>query len=137
MLHSRFEEVDDKAEVGKKHPRDSDALDADVSMTSTSAKKANKKLKGESGSAVPVNTEAVPKANGEAKESKKEKKRKDKKKDKGDGKGDAEVTSGGEGKASKPGGTLKELNGGLKIKDVKVGTGKQAKAGNTVSMRYV
>ncbi|KAF8527762.1 hypothetical protein JB92DRAFT_2697771 [Gautieria morchelliformis] len=133
---SRFEEVEDKPTAGKKHPRDSDAT-ADASMASTSAKKANKKLKGESGSAVPVNTEAESKANGEATESKKEKKKKDKKKDKGDAKSDVEAQSGGEGTATKASSPLKMLSGGLQVKDVKVGTGKQAKAGNTVSMRYI
>ena len=138
-LFSRFEEVDDSVEAGKKRPRDSDAMEADVSMTSTSAKKANKKLKGESGSAVPVNTGSESKANGEANESgkEKEKKKRDRKKKKGEGKSDAEGPSEGESKAQKPSGTMKELGGGLKIKDVKVGTGKQAKAGNTVSLRCV
>lgn len=135
---SRFKEIEEIPTAGKKHPRDSDAMEADVSMTSTSAKKANKKQKGESGSAVPVTTEAEPKTEGEAKSTKKEKKKKEKKKDKEgkEGKSDVETPARGEGKASTTG-ALKELSGGLKIKDVKVGSGKQAKAGNTVSMRYV
>jgi len=38
--------------------------------------------------------------------------------------------------ASETGG-LKEMASGLKVKDVKIGAGPQAKKGNTVSMRYI
>ncbi|KAF8588630.1 hypothetical protein K439DRAFT_1384157 [Ramaria rubella] len=127
----RFEEIDETPAAGKKHARESDAMDADTSVNlSTSAKKSNKKLKAESGSAVPVTMNT----DGDAKpESKKEKKKKEKK-NKAEGKSDTES---GEAKEQKSGGTLKELGGGLKIKDVKVGSGKQAKAGNNVLMRYI
>lgn len=135
LIFSRFEEIeiDKKVSAGKKHPRESDATEADVSL-SGSAKKANKKLKSDGGSAAaaPLSTDA----NGESKpESNKEKKKKkrDKKKDKGEGKSDVE---GGDDAKPSVSSQVKELSGGLKIKDVKVGNGKQAKAGNTVSMRY-
>jgi len=126
-FHSRFEEIDDdapaeKPATGKKHPRESDAMETDAAAD----KKATKKQKAGDGSAVPLNGEAKPA------ESKKEKKKKEKEK-----KEKAESTSPEkkEGAEKKAGGELKELPGGLKVKDVKVGTGKQAKAGNTVSMR--
>ena len=40
-------------------------------------------------------------------------------------------------KEAQKGGELKTLPSGLQIKDIKVGTGPQAKAGNTISMRYI
>lgn len=125
---SRFEEIDDdaptqKSTAGKKHPRESDAMDTDAPVD----KKANKKQKAENGSAVPVTTEAKPAA-----ESKKDKKKKEKKE-----KTEGESSPAKEEKKEKAAAPMKELPGGLKIKDVKVGTGKQAKAGNTVSMRYI
>jgi len=68
---------------------------------------------------------------------KKRRRRGTKKKDKGDGKSDVGASSHEEAKALKSSSPMKDMAGGLKIRDVKVGTGKQAKAGNTVSMRYV
>lgn len=107
-------------------------------MTSPAGKNA-KKLKNESGAAVPVGeAKAEPKL-----ESKKEKKKKEKKDSpvKPDGTQPASEkeknssTPSGAEKAQKP--VMKEHSGGLKTKDVKVGTGKQAKAGNMISMRYI
>lgn len=103
-------------------------MDGDVSMAS---EKATKKLKDESGSPV------------DAKLSKK-----DKKKNKKKGQGEAENATNGQAASSSPEkaaekgkntGTskeIRELPGGLKIKDVKTGSGKEAKAGNTVLMRW-
>lgn len=93
-------------------------------------KKANKKLKAdEAGKAVPTETEEKPapaptEVNGEKK---KEKKKKEKKAKDGEGKKE-------DGEAK---GASKVLAGGLKFTDHKVGTGPQAKPGNTVSVRYV
>ncbi|KAF8520326.1 FKBP-like protein [Hysterangium stoloniferum] len=129
----RFEEIDDeKPATGKKHARD----DGDVSMISAvSGGKANKKLKAETGSAVPVSTE------GAIGDKKKEKKKKEKKgkEGKADASADAPAatSSPDKEKTAKKSGSLQELSGGLKIRDMTVGTGKQAKAGNTVSMRYI
>jgi len=138
----RFEEIDDaeskgKASAGKKHARDSDVA-GDVSMTSPADKNA-KKLKNESGSAVPVGeAKAEPKS-----ESKKAKKKKEKKDSQAKPDG-TQPTPEKEKNGSTPSGAekvqksvMKELSGGLKTKDVKVGTGKQAKAGNMISMRYI
>jgi len=77
---------------------------------SKAEKKKNKKQKAEGGIAVPTGEESS-----EKKEEKKEKK---------------EKKAGDEPKT-------KELPGGIKIKDSKVGTGPQAKKGNTVLMRYI
>ncbi|KIJ49711.1 hypothetical protein M422DRAFT_777627 [Sphaerobolus stellatus SS14] len=129
---SRFEEVDEETPAAKsaaKRPRDSTAMETDAPAA---GEKATKKQKAENGSAVLVTSdEAKP-------ESKKEKKKKEKKA-KADGtaassspsKEDAEKNPKAEASP------LKELSGGLKYRDVKVGSGKQAKAGNTVSMRYI
>lgn len=111
----------------KKRPRESDVADADESKPSKAEKKkANKKLKAdESGKAVPTAKDEIPaeaKVNGEDK--KKDKKKKDKK-----GK-DGETKQDGKGET-------KVLAGGLKVQDHKVGTGPQAKKGDTVGVRYV
>ncbi|OCH86119.1 hypothetical protein OBBRIDRAFT_761840 [Obba rivulosa] len=125
---SRFEEVNEeetapKKDASKKRPRESDAMEADEEgeekLSKTQRKKLSKKLKAEGGKAVPAEAEAKPEAKANGAPAKDEKKGKDaKKKD--------------EGKAE-----LRELQGGVKVKDHKVGTGPQAKKGDTVSMRYV
>jgi len=126
---SRFEEVDDEPAKASKRPRESDVADE---QKAESAGKKTKKLKAEGGKAVSApDTDATPKAE------KQDKKKKDKKtegvekaqrapeegKEKKEGKGD---------KAPK-----KTIAGGVVIQDVKVGTGPQAKKGNTVRMRYI
>lgn len=132
LLRSRFEEIHAetaKVEVGKKEASKKRARDADVSAAeeekpSKAEKKLNKKLKAEDGKAVPAGTEQQPKANGEVKKDKKQKEaEKEKKAEK-----DAEK--------KKDKGETREIEG-VKISDHKVGTGRQAKAGDTVSMRYV
>jgi FK506-binding nuclear protein len=130
-LRSRFEEVvdeEDKKEEGKaqekaeekkadskKRPRETDATEADgeESKLSKAEKKKLKKLKAANGEAIPA---------GETKETEKPKTA-DKPKEK-------------DGKKEKTKET-KELTGGVKIQDHKVGTGRQAKNGDVVSMRYV
>lgn len=119
IYHSRFEEVDEKpareaTKDSKKRPRESDAMDTDEPKLSKSQqKKVNKKQKAEDGKAV---------ATGEAKEEKKEKN--DKKKEKAE-------------KSEKASSKVVELAGGLKIQDAKAGTGRQAKKGDKVFVRYI
>ncbi|KAK0195475.1 hypothetical protein F5146DRAFT_975052 [Armillaria mellea] len=113
---SRFEEVhDDAAEKSLKRPRESTDVDVDSPKLSKAEKKKAKKQKGEDGK--PVQVEADAPTDKSDKPTKKDKKEK------------AEST----GKTS----VEKELPGGLKIKDSKVGTGPQAKKGGTVQMRYI
>ncbi|KAA1472844.1 hypothetical protein DENSPDRAFT_930576 [Dentipellis sp. KUC8613] len=121
---SRFEEIEDEAPKSLKRHRDSNAaMDVDEEKSSKAQqKKTNKKLKVENGAAVPSGTQG--KSDAKANEgAKKEKKDKKEKKEKGEGAGDKAAT--------------RELAGGLKVKDVKIGTGPQAKRGQTVSMRYI
>lgn len=110
----RFEEVEDgpASSALKKRARESDATEGEAAL-SKAQKKKQKKANGE---AAPVSEDKA-----EPKEAKKEKKEK---KEKGE-------------KKEKEKGELKDLEGGVKIRDAKVGTGKQAKAGMTVGMRYI
>lgn len=125
---SRFEEIEDEKPSSKKRPRDSDAMEVagedgaeGPSMVGKKEqKKLNKKLKKENGEAVPSDKVLQ---NGEAKKEKGEKKKEKKEKKEKEGE-------------SKDAG-LKDLPTGLQIKDVKVGTGKTAKKGDVVSMRYI
>lgn len=107
---------------------------AEGKLSKAQQKKANKKLKAESGAAVPSgsNTKAEAKASEDAKKDKKEKEKKEK--EKVDGKG---VEKDVEKAANEGASAMKELPGGLKVKDVKTGTGPQAKKGQTVHMRYI
>jgi FK506-binding nuclear protein len=107
---SRFEEVADDAPSGKKkRPRESDATGEESASAkpSKAEKKALKKMKAEDGSAKPVS------------EAKSEKKKEDKK----------------PASEAKP----KEFTtpGGVKVVDSKVGTGRVAKKGDRVEMRYI
>jgi len=107
----RFEEVKDKdAPKSKKRPRDSEAAEAEgeEKKPSKKEKKTLKKQKADDGKAVPSGE-----SNGEEKPPKE---KKEKKADKED--------------------DLKELPSGLQMMDVKVGSGKVAKKGDMVSMRY-
>ncbi|KAI0686782.1 hypothetical protein BC835DRAFT_435713 [Cytidiella melzeri] len=118
----RFEEVSSDEEVpklqdSKKRPRESDATDAgEAKLSKSQQKKLNKKLKAEDGKAVPTGIEGS-----EAKGEKKEKKAKEESKKE---KTPAKVET-------------KELSGGVKIQDHKVGSGPHAKVGDQVAMRYV
>ncbi|KAH8108062.1 hypothetical protein BXZ70DRAFT_913926 [Cristinia sonorae] len=112
----RFEEVEDvpvaeAPKESKKRPRESDAADEAEPKLSKKEKKKQKKLKAENGEAIP--TGEVKKAD------KKEEKKKP------------------EGEAKKAKLETKVLDGGLKIADNKVGTGRAAKSGDRVSVRYV
>ncbi|KAI0051810.1 hypothetical protein FA95DRAFT_1602310 [Auriscalpium vulgare] len=111
----RFEEIEETASAKPaKRARESDDL----------SKKKAKKLKAENGTALASGSEA----NGaeEPKKDKKDKKEKKEKKDKG-----KEVNAPAEASP------MKELSGGLKVQDMKVGTGPQAKKGSVVYMRYI
>jgi FK506-binding nuclear protein len=99
-------------------------------VSAASDKKANKKLKDETGSAVPVSTDDAVGDKKSRKQKKKDKKAKEVKTDEA-----TPTSSPDKEKAAKNLGPLKEMSGGLKYRDVKTGTGKQAKTGNTVSMR--
>lgn len=100
--------------ASKKRARESDDAHAETAEKLTKAQK--KKLKAESGAAVPsasdVKVDAA-KTNGDAVKEKKDKKE----------------------TAKKP--ETKTLEGGIQITDVTVGKGPQAKKGNTVNMRYI
>ncbi|KAJ6594017.1 hypothetical protein B0H19DRAFT_1215860 [Mycena capillaripes] len=114
---ARFEEIDEAVHGAEKknlkRGRDSDAGEAD---------KLSKKQKAEAGKAV--------KPEGAEASDKKKKEKKEKKKDAA-GKPD------GEKQPEKKPAAEREIAGGVKIKDTKVGTGPAAKKGNTVSMRYI
>lgn len=118
----RFEEIKENADaLGKKRRRDSDVTaNAAEKLSKAEKKKLNKKLKTENGDVVPTGTTAAAPKSGKKEKKEEEKKEKEKEKK-------ADTT------ASK---TI-ELAGGVKARDVKIGTGPQAKAGQTVSMRYV
>ncbi|KAI0769387.1 hypothetical protein BD413DRAFT_613934 [Trametes elegans] len=116
----RFQEIKDeepsKAD-SKKRPRESDAMETEEQegkLSKAQQKKLNKKLKAANGEAVPAETPE--------KAEKAEKKSKDKKKEKAE-------------KEAAPKGQTKQ--GGVKVVDHKVGTGPQAKSGDTVGMRYI
>lgn len=117
---SRFEEVDDlETSKSLKRPREVDAVEPGQAKLSKAEKK-NKKLKTENGKAV----DATGEAEKPAAEDKKEKKGKKEKKE-----------TSATGEKDKP--TTKELAGGIKYTDTKVGTGPMAKKGNSISMRYI
>lgn len=99
------------------------------------AERSEKRVKAADGKAVPA---AATKAAGDdAKEKKKKKKKKDKEAKEGPTSEQPQAQAGGKKDATTPKAATKELAGGIKIKDTKVGTGPQAKKGNNVSMRYI
>ncbi|KAJ6499186.1 hypothetical protein C8R45DRAFT_981442 [Mycena sanguinolenta] len=107
---ARFEEIDEAAH-GQKLKR---ARDSDTEDTGNTAKKQKPE------SSKPVKPDS---AASDKKEKKKEKKEKKKEAEKGDGEKKPAVE--------------REVAGGVKVKDTKVGTGPAAKKGHTVSMRYI
>lgn len=116
---SRFEEIVEEPK-GKKRAADKMEVDEKPTHLTKAEKKAAKKQKGENG--VPIMKEdPVKEAKGEKKEEKKEGKKEKKEKKK-------------EGKAT---GEVKELGGGVQIKDVKVGDGPGAQKGQSIKMRYI
>ena len=118
-LYRRFEEVVEDAapaKDSKKRPRESDAMETDDGKLSKSQKKKQKKMKGADGEAVEAPTKPEEKKKSEEKGKKDKKEKADK----------AE-------KKAEP----KTLQGGIQVDDHKVGAGPKAKAGDTVSMRYI
>jgi FK506-binding nuclear protein len=102
---------------GKKRPAAKMDVDEKPSHPTKAEKKAAKKQKGENGVAIPKEDSVKETKEEKKKEEKKEKKEKKK-----------------EGKAS---GEVKELEGGVKIKDVKAGSGPGAQKGQSIKMRYI
>ena len=133
----RFEEVDpeEEAEVEKKsvkRPREPDAIEQDAPTGDKLSKKAAKKLKAENGAAVPAPTGT----DGEtSKKGKKDKKKKGDAKDSHPQAGEDKESESKQKQGDK--GSMRELPGGLKIQDAKLGEGPQAKKGVRLSMRYV
>lgn len=124
---SRFEEIVEEPEstsasTGKKRPRESNgaAVTETPEKLSKAEKKKNKKLKAESGAAVPSGAPDGPQVNGQT--------TKDKSQDKKDKKEKEEPADGAK---------TKTLDGGIQVTDVTVGKGPQAKKGSTVNMRYI
>jgi len=121
----RFEEIAEEKSL--KRPRDSDAMETDEANMSKAEAKLHKKLKVE---AVAAEKPGEKKEKPDEKQEKKPKSKKDKKqKEQKEQNSDA-----GEKKDALP---TKELAGGVKVKDAKIGTGPEAKKGNTVSLRYI
>ena len=112
---SRFEEIIEQPK-GKKRPAEKMDTDDKPAVPTKAEKKAAKKQKGENGVVIPKE-DSVKDTKEEKKEGKKEKKEKKK-----------------EGKAAGEG---KDLEGGVKIKEVKTGSGPGAQKGQSVKMRYI
>ncbi|KAF8840507.1 FKBP-like protein [Paxillus ammoniavirescens] len=137
----RFEEVQGEEEEPKepsaknlKRPRE-DAMETDEGeekLSKSQKKKLAKKLKTADGSAVPAPAEEKETKVEEKKEKKVEEK-KDKKKDKKEKKEKGEKDT----KEIEKKGEIRTLDGGVKVRDTKVGTGKMAKKGDKVDMRYI
>jgi len=116
---ARFEEIKEEPK-GKKRPAEKIDDGVKPPQPTKADKKAAKKQKGENGMAIPKEDHVK-----ETKEEKKEGKKEKKKEKEGKKK---------EGKAA---GEVKELEGGLQAKDVKVGNGPGAQKGQSVKMRYI
>jgi len=99
-------------------------------LSKSQKKKLTKKLKGADGNAVPAPTPE------KKVEEKKEEKKEKKKKDKADKKEKPEKKD-GEKKEKEDKKAERTLDGGVKVRDFKVGTGKMAKKGDKVEMRYI
>ncbi|EGO00031.1 hypothetical protein SERLA73DRAFT_180409 [Serpula lacrymans var. lacrymans S7.3] len=124
----RFEELsEDDVPKSLKRPREPEAMDTDAKpeeekLSKAQKKKLNKKLKADDGKAVA--------AGAPDEDEKVEKKQKDKSKKE-------EKSEKKEKEGQKAAGTTQTLAGGLKFRDVKVGTGKAAKNNDRVGMRYI
>lgn len=133
---ARFEEIQDEVEAPKnlKRPRE-DAMEIDEheeKLSKSQRKKLAKKLKATDGNAVPAPTpeKKVEEKKTEEKEKKDKKDKAEKKKEKSEQK-DGEKKEKGDKKGERT------LEGGVKVRDAKVGTGKMAKKGDKVEMRYI
>lgn len=101
---------------GKKRAAEKMEVDEKPAHPAKAEKKAAKKQKGENGVAVPKEDPAK-ETKGEKKKEKKEKKEKK--------------------KEDKPAGEVKEVAGGVQVKDVKLGEGPGVQKGQSVKMRYI
>lgn len=108
--------MDEEPSKSLKRAHDADADSESPKQTKSDKKK---KLKGEGGKAV-----SAPEIDQEKKKEKKKEKSKDK---------EAEKQEPGTGKKA----VEREITGGIKILDSKIGTGPMAKKGNKVRMRYI
>lgn len=106
---------------GKKRPAERIDEEQKSPQLTKAEKKAAKKQKGENGVAIPKDS---------TKETKEEKKDKDEKKEKKKEKKEKK-------KETKAAGEAKDLEGGVKIRDVKAGDGPGAQKGQSVKMRYI
>lgn len=106
---------------GKKRPAEKMDADDKSPQLTKAEKKAAKKQKGENGVVIPKE------------DSVKETKQKKEKKEKEEGKKEKKEKK----KEGKVAGEVKELEGGVKIKDVKAGNGPGAQKGQSVKMRYI
>ncbi|KAF8441561.1 hypothetical protein L210DRAFT_3447334 [Boletus edulis BED1] len=138
---ARFEEIhDEESPKTLKRPRDDDmeAEEHDEKLSKSQRKKMAKKLKAVDGKAVPVSTpeKKVAEKKVEEKEEDEKKKKKKEKKDKTEKKEKAEQKD-GEKKEKGDKTAERTLEGGVKVRDFKVGTGKMVKKGDKVGMRYI
>ncbi|KAF8135779.1 hypothetical protein EV363DRAFT_1429479 [Boletus edulis] len=139
---ARFEEIhDEESPKTLKRPRDDDmeAEEHDEKLSKSQRKKMAKKLKAVDGKAVPVSTpekKVAEKKVEEKEEDEKKKKKKKEKKDKTEKKEKAEQKD-GEKKEKGDKTAERTLEGGVKVRDFKVGTGKMVKKGDKVGMRYI
>lgn len=115
-------------------------------LSKSQQKTLNKKLKADNGAALSVGSEVEEKEKKSKSKEKKKKKAQDGpvKESESAMKEKAAAAQGGTAKESESTkkdldavGVVKTLEGGLKIKDATIGTGKQVKKGNYVSMRYI
>jgi FK506-binding nuclear protein len=120
IFHSRFEDVAEEPPKTLKRARDAEVEDGHSKPVKSDKKR---KLKGDDGIAVPV-----PEINQDKKQEKKEEKKEKKKKEKQSGKQEPDT-----GKMP----IEREIAGGIKVLDSKIGTGPMAKKGNKVRMRYI
>jgi len=117
--NSRFEDVDEQPSKSLKRARDADDSE------SPKASKSDKKKKLNEGSGKPV---SAPEVEQDKKDKKKQEKSKEKKEEK-------EVEKKEPATSKKP--VEREVAGGVKVLDTKIGNGPMAKKGNKVLMRYI
>ena len=111
----------------KKRPAEKMDVDEKPTELTKAEKKAAKKQKGENGVAIP-REDTVKDTKGEKKDEKDEKKdeKKEKRKEKKEKK-----------KEAKAAGEVKEVEGGVQVRDVKIGSGPGAQKGQSIKMRYI
>lgn len=113
-----------------------DAMEVDEhedKLSKSQKKKLAKKLKAADGKAVPA---PAPEKKAEAKKTEEKKDKKDKK-DKTEKKKEKPEQKDGDKKEKGDKKVERTLEGGVKVRDFKVGTGKTAKKGDKIEMRYI